>query len=125
MFDCRICRGSALYACVQALFERAKLSAEGSLLAWGSSSSSSSGTITPSSRSKRSGSSTAAAAKAAASRTGASVGLLDSESLEADARRKWGQAEALSREASQLVLSQAHVVCATCAGAGDQMLSDL
>jgi hypothetical protein len=113
---------------VQALFERAKLSAEGSLLAWGSSSSSSSssGAITPSSRSKRNGSSsTAAAAKAAASRSGASVGLLDSESLEADARRKWGQAEALSREASQLVLSQAHVVCATCAGAGDQMLSDL
>lgn len=53
------------------------------------------------------------------------VGQLDSESLEADAKRKWGQAEALSREASKQVLSNAHVVCATCAGAGDPMLADM
>ncbi|KAF6250816.1 AAA domain-containing protein [Scenedesmus sp. NREL 46B-D3] len=118
-------RAAALREASKALFERAKLAAEGSLLAWGSSSSS--GAVTPSSRSSRSSGgsrSPAAAAKAAASRR-AAVGLLDSESLEADARRKWGQAEALSREAGQLVLAGAHVVCATCAGAGDPMLNDL
>ncbi|WIA20873.1 hypothetical protein OEZ85_005221 [Tetradesmus obliquus] len=113
-------RAAALRESSKALFERAKQAAEGSLLGWGSSSSS--GAITPSSRSR---SSSAAARSAGSSSSSVAVGLLDSESLEADARRKWGQAEAFSREACQQVLSGAHVVCATCAGAGDRMLSDL
>jgi hypothetical protein len=55
----------------------------------------------------------------------AAVGMLDSDALEADARRKWGQAEGLTKEAAQQVLQGAHVVCATCAGAGDPSLADL
>jgi hypothetical protein len=51
--------------------------------------------------------------------------MLDSDALEADARRKWGQAEGLTKEAAQQVLQGAHVVCATCAGAGDPSLADL
>lgn len=108
---------------LQALFERAKLAAEGSLLGWASSSSSS--PVTQSSRAAR-GKGTSPSTAAAKARVAAGgVGMLDSEALEADARRNWAKAEQMTREAAQLVLSEAHVVCATCAGAGDPVLSDL
>lgn len=104
---------------MQALFERAKKAAEGSNLAWAASSSTN-GLVT-SSRSRRSDAGGGSSSRAPA----LLVGQLDSQSLELDAKRKWGQAESLSREASKQVLSEAHVLCATCAGAGDPMLADM
>lgn len=48
-----------------------------------------------------------------------------SEELEKRAKRHWAQAEKLSREAAQQVLREAQVVCATCSGAGDPLLTQL
>lgn len=108
----------------QALFERARMAAEDSLIAWGSGGG---GGLTPSSRRGRGAAAAANGGSSAKSLPAsvAGVGLLGSEALESDARRKWGQAEGLSRQAAQDVLRGAHVVCATCAGAGDPLLSDL
>eukprot|EP00775_Hariotina_reticulata_P009337 gene9337-9500_t len=113
-------KAAALRETSKALFERAKLAAEGSLLGWAATSTGSSTALTASSRRGSSRPLQPAPTTAAAG-----IGLLDSDTLEADARRKWGQAEGLTKEAAQKVLQGAHVVCATCAGAGDPSLANL
>jgi hypothetical protein len=109
----RVCRAAA-----QELFERAKLASEGKLLGWGAAG------RTPL-RTRSSGGPAAAPASSPPAAAGRSVGAVDSEATDAAARRKWAQAEQLTRAAAKQVLQQAEVVCATCAGAGDPMLSNM
>ncbi len=116
--------------CLQALFERAKLTSQGKLLGWagGGGGGNGSAAVVQSLRGRVSNSSTGtppAGAAAMQPPSAHTVGLVDSAALEADARRKWGQAEALTRAAAAKVLARAHVVCATCAGSGDPQLEPL
>jgi hypothetical protein len=103
-------------AAPQALFERARQQAEGRLLGWGAS------------RPRNgSGSSGRAGSPGGPFSTPAAriASPVSSEATEAEARRKWAQAEALTRSAAKQVLEGAEVVCATCAGAGDALLNNL
>lgn len=98
----------------QALFERAKQLSEGAVLPWGNQARSTPELI----RSGRARSSSSAP-------KGAAAAAGSSEGLEKQARRKWAEAESLSKRAAQQVLQEAHVVCATCSGAGDPLLNNL
>lgn len=97
----------------QALFERAKQLADGAVLPWGNQSRSTPELI----RSGR--------ARSSSTAKGAVAAAGSSEGLEKQARRKWAEAESLSKRAAQQVLQEAQVVCATCSGAGDPLLNNL
>lgn len=101
----------------QDLFEQSKQLAEGAALSWGKPRTSSE--LTRSARAKSSSSSSSGRPSKRVPVAGSSEGL------ERDARRKWAEAERLAKQAARDVLQGAEVVCATCSGAGDPLLSDL